>query len=178
MQSYRVEDDPNISNAFSFLPSRLSSIERIDTPSQFKSIVIDEQISLIVVRFYADACPSCKATSALFRRWSRDMKRHCEPDSLTVSNNDRLNIKIVEMPLNKATSSFLQNKLHIDQIPYCHLYHPQMGLVEEQLVINKVDFRDFRHVVHKWAARLTNVEYDTSILCSKDDLIEDCEEFC
>lgn len=177
IQSYRVEDDPNVStsDAFSFLPSRLSSIQRIESPLDFKSTVLDEKESLVVVRFSADACPTCRATSPLFRRWSRD-NEHDDDDS--ISSHDKLEIKIVEMPLNKATSAFIQDKLHVEQIPYCHLYHPQMGLVEEQLVMNKVDFRDFVECVDKWAAGDVSAEYDSCILCSKDELIEDCQEFC
>ena len=173
IQSYRIEDDPNVStsDAFSFLPSRLSSIERLETPSDFKSVVMDEQDSLVVVRFSADTCPSCRSTSHLFRKWSRDNE---------TPSNDRklLEVKVVEMPLNKATSAFMQDKLRVDQLPYCHLYHPQMGLVEEQLVMNKIDFRDFVDVVEKWAAGLVTADYDSCILCSKDELIDDCQEFC
>ena len=172
IQSYRVEDDPDVSSsdAFSFLPSRLSSIERLETPSEFKSVVMDEQDSLVVVRFSADTCPSCRSTSHLFRKWSRDNE--------TPSNDGKLEVKVVEMPLNKATSAFMQDKLRVDQLPYCHLYHPKMGLVEEQLVMNKIDFRVFVDVVEKWAAGLATADYDSCILCSKDELIDDCQEFC
>jgi thiol-disulfide isomerase/thioredoxin len=185
IQSYRVEDDPNVSHqkvdsldALSFLPSRLSTIERLENPSRFKSVVMDEQDSLIVVRFSADSCPSCKATGPLFRRWSRDVQTMATANSVTASQDTKMHIKIVEMPLNKATSSFMQDKLHVESLPYCHLYHPKLGLVEEQLVMNKVDFNDFVGVVDKWAAGLVTPDYDSCILCSKDELIEDCQEFC
>lgn len=174
IQSYRVEDDQNVSDVYSFLPSRLSSMKRIESPSDFKSSVLDEKDSLVVVRFSADSCPSCRATSPLFRRWSRDSKH--EDDS--ISNDDKLEVKIVEMPLNKATSTFMIDQLHVEQLPYCHLYHPKMGLVEEQLVMNKIDFRDFVQCVDKWAAGDVHAEYDSCVLCSKDELIEDCQEFC
>ena len=179
IQSYRVEDDPNVStsNAFSFLPSRLSRIQRLETPSQFKSAVMDEQDSLVVVRFSSDTCPSCRATIPLFRKWSRD-NQDPSCDLLDASNNETIEVKIVEMMLNKATSTFIQDKLHVDQIPYCHLYHPRAGLIEEQVVMNKVDFRDFVSVVDQWAAGLNIADYDSCVLCSKDELIDDCQEFC
>lgn len=179
IQSYRVEDDQNVStsDAFSFLPSRISSIQRLESPSDFKSSVLDEKDSLVVVRFSADACPSCRATTPLFRRWSRD-KEHQSDDAPSSTNRDKLEIKIVEMPLNKATSTFIQDNLNVEQLPYCHLYHPKMGLVEEQLVMNKVDFNSFVECVDKWASGDVTADYDSCILCSKDELIEDCQEWC
>eukprot|EP00804_Cyclotella_cryptica_P016659 CCRYP_001977-RA/>CCRYP_001977-RA protein AED:0.26 eAED:0.26 QI:0/0/0/1/1/1/2/0/636 len=181
IQSYRVEDEfhPRVqeSDAFSLLPARLSSIKRIESPSQFQSLVLDESNSLVVVRFYADACPSCKATSPLFRRWSRAGETLNAADSVAVSN-EKLAIKIVEMPLNKKTSLFMQEKLGVDQLPYCHLYHPQLGLVEEQLVMNKLEFREFVSVVDKWAKGLATAQFDNCVICSKEELMEDCEEFC
>lgn len=180
IQSYRVEDEfhPKVqeSDAFSLLPARLSSIKRIEIPSQFQSLVLGESHALVVVRFYADACPSCRATTPLFRRWSRDNEA-LNPDSMAASNN-QLAIKIVEMQLNKKTSSFVQEKLGVDQLPYCHLYHPQLGLVEEQLVMNKFEFREFVTVVEQWARGLATAQLDNCVICSKEELMEDCEEFC
>ena len=180
IQSYRLEDELHHkaqADAFSLLPARLSSsIKRIENPAQFQSTVTDEKDALVVVRFYAEACPSCKSTSPLFRKWSRDIETcNTAADSTGKAVQD---IKIVEMPLNKATSAFMQDTLNVDQIPYCHLYHPKLGLVEEQLVMNKVEFREFAGVVDKWARGLGTAEYDNCVLCSLDELIEDCEEFC
>jgi thiol-disulfide isomerase/thioredoxin len=181
IQSYRVEDEfhPKIqeSDAFALLPARISPIKRIEIPSQFQSLVLGESNALVVVRFYADACPSCKATSPLFRRWSRNNEALNAADSMAVSS-DQLAIKIVEMQLNKKTSSFMQEKLGVDQLPYCHLYHPQLGLVEEQLIMNKLDFREFVSVVEKWARGLAPSQVDNCVICSKEELMEDCEEFC
>lgn len=151
IQAYRLENDPHVSqpkhqsDVFSFLPSRLTSIQRVDTPSQFQTKVLDEQDSLVVVRFYADACPSCKATSPLFRKWSRDQ------EDQNVSESQA--IKFLEMPLNKATSNFLQQTLQIDKMPTCQLYHPQLGLVEEQLIVNRSEFKIFVNVVDGWLKR-------------------------
>jgi thiol-disulfide isomerase/thioredoxin len=178
IQSYRVEDDQNVStsDAFSFLPSRMSSMQRIESPSDFKSSVLDEENSLVVVRFSADACPSCRATTPLFRRWSRD--KDVETGASSSTNRNKLEVKILEMPLNKATSSFIQDNLNVEQLPYCHLYHPKIGLVEEQLVMNKIDFNNFVECVDKWASGDVSPDYDSCILCSKDELIEDCQEWC
>jgi len=172
VQRYRTDNDTSSisqpiqssSNAYSFLPSRLSSIEQIATPSQFQTQVLGESDSLVVVRYYADACPSCQKTAPLFRKWSRDIKDastkidtkkidtvQLNTDSREVDREQPLPIRIVEMPLNKATSSFLKDELKIEKLPTCALYHPIFGLVEEQLVMNRVDFVEFVDTVNCWS---------------------------
>ena len=154
------------SDVFSFLPTRLSSVQRMDSPSQFQSQVLDEKNSLVVVRFYADACPSCRATGPLFRRWSREMessslasmedRTNCQLSNASSSSqvhSDPLSIKFLEMPLNKATSRFLQDQLRVDRLPTCRLYHPKLGLVEEQLVKTNGELRDFVRVVDDWSKK-------------------------
>lgn len=177
VQRYRVENDfqpgdhhrktqsTEDDNVFSLLPERLS-LKRLDTPQEFQSHVAEETDSLVVVRFYADACPSCRATSSVFRKWSRDMG--CV-NGLVSSSESNIPIKIVEMPLTKATSSFLQDELQVDQIPYCHLYHPEYGLIEEQLVLNRTDLKDFCKTVETWSKG--GCDFDL-----KGD--NDCKEFC
>jgi len=171
VQRYRTDDDTSSisqpiqsSSAYSFLPSRLSSIERIATPSQFQTQVLGESDSLVVVRYYADACPSCQKTAPLFRKWSRDTKDastkidtkkidtvQSNTDSRKVDRGQPLPIRIVEMSLNKATSSFIKDKLNIEKLPTCALYHPIFGLVEEQLVMNRIDFAEFVDTVDCWS---------------------------
>ncbi|KAL7553887.1 hypothetical protein ACHAWF_017229 [Thalassiosira exigua] len=192
IQRYRVEDGSSDasqhqhqSDAFSLLPSRLSSIERMDNPSQFQARVLDEENSLVVVRFYADACPSCRATQPLFRKWSRDIERN---DILSAASTPHqrnpISVKILEMPLTKATSSFLKDQLHVDRLPYCHLYHPQFGLVEEKLVMNKSDFDEFSQTVDGWSSGefeedLQHGKLDTCDGIELDSRGNDeCAEFC
>ena len=171
VQRYRTDNDTSSispqpiqsSSAYSFLPSRLSSIERIATPSQFQTQVLGESDSLVVVRYYADACSSCQKTAPLFRKWSRDLDTSTKidkneidavqsnTDSREVDREQPLPIRIVEMPLNKATSSFLKDELNIEQLPTAQLYHPIFGLVEEQLVMNRIDFAEFVETVDCWS---------------------------
>ena len=171
VQRYRTDDDTSSisrpiqsSSAYSFLPSRLSLIERIATPSQFQTQVLGESDAIVVVRYYADACPSCQKTAPLFRKWSRDIKDtstkidtkkidtiQLNTDSREADREQPLPIRIVEMPLNKATSSFLKDDLNIEKLPTCALYHPIFGLVEEQLVMNRGDFAEFVDTVNCWS---------------------------
>ena len=156
-QRYRIDNNSSDaaqttnqeSDAFSFLPSRLSTIERMDTPSQFQKQVLKEKESLTVVRFYSEVCPSCKATRPFFRKWARDM----ETSDISTSGPQEdvpLPIKVVEMPLNRDTSSYLREELCVDKLPYCHLYHPEFGLVDEEVILNKSEFDDFVHRVDSW----------------------------
>lgn len=190
VQKYRVEDEESPivsqpkhqSDAYSFLPSRLSTIKRLDEPSQFRAQLLEDKDSLLVVRFYAEVCPSCRATRPLFTKWSRDLET-----GMQKSQHDALPIKILEMPLNKATSVFIRDTLQVDRLPYCHLYHPEFGMVEEQLVLNKKDFQEFVYGVDCWSKGGCEVELESLHSTfnqgeesvefeSQDD--EDCVEFC
>jgi len=153
-------------DAFSLLPERIS-IQRLCSPAEFQTQVIDETESLVVVRFYADACPSCKATSSLFRKWSRDVVYGSDSES----SESTMPIKIVEMPLTKATSSFIQDELQVEKLPYCHLYHPDCGLIEERLVMNRADLKQFCNTVDTWSRG--GCDFDL-----EGDLAGNCQEFC
>jgi len=169
------------SDALSFLPSRLSTIQRMDDPSQFQAQVLQDKNSLVVVRFYAEVCPSCRATGPLFRKWSRDMEGKDGQSTADASmwpsqsQQDALSIKILEMPLNKKTSSFLKDEIHVDRLPYCHLYHPQFGLVEEQLVMNRIEFKEFVNVVDCWSIGGCEADMDESSFLSNWNENEDIE---
>mmetsp|Transcript_22014 Transcript_22014/g.47860 ORF Transcript_22014/g.47860 Transcript_22014/m.47860 type:complete len:257 (-) Transcript_22014:158-928(-) len=201
IQKYRVENEASDvaqpkqqqSDAFSFLPSRMSSIQRMDDPSQFQAQVLEEENSLVVVRFYAEVCPSCRATRPLFRKWSRDVQDNDNQPNAIVdasiwsSQQETLPIKILEMPLNQKTSTFLKDEIHVDRLPYCHLYHPKFGLVEEQLVMNKMEFKEFVNAVDCWSIGGCEADLDSPFLSNwnKNDEIEfesqddeDCENFC
>ena len=204
IQQYRTTHDEEYSSnnsvpqpsssgdAFSLLPSRLNVIQRIDSQKQLQAQIDTNDSSLIVVRFYAEVCPSCKATRPLFSKWSRDIEagsyaknvqlktsiireKDDEVDmqttaegigSSTTTQNieeEQLTIKILEMPLNKATSTFIRDELQISQLPYCHIYHPQFGLIEKQLVMNKVQFKDFTSLVGSWSKGVYEANLDTLI---------------
>ena len=184
VQRYRVENDipqpdhnrkrlstsesspQQAKDVFSLLPERVS-VQRLTTPSEFQRQVVDERESLVVVRFYAETCPSCRATSSIFRKWSRGIVQDTDSDSADVT----MPIKVLEMPLTKATSSFLQDELQVEQIPYCHLYHPDYGLIEEQLVMNRSDLKDFCHSVDTWSRG--GCDFDL-----EGDEAGNCQEFC
>lgn len=77
-------------------------------------------------------------------------------------------MKVVEMPLTKVTSSFIQDKLHVEQLPYCHFYHPEFGLIEEKLVLNRSEMKDFSNTVDIWSKGGCYFDLDG----------DNCQEFC
>ena len=89
-------------------------------------MVADEKEQLVVVRFYAPWCKACKAIASSFKQLAL-----LYPD-----------IKFVEVPLNKETG-MLHQGLGVPSLPYGHVYHPEVGLVEERRISRK-HFQKFR----------------------------------
>mmetsp|Transcript_5344 Transcript_5344/g.6162 ORF Transcript_5344/g.6162 Transcript_5344/m.6162 type:complete len:227 (+) Transcript_5344:132-812(+) len=108
----------------------------VDTIEDYKNTVVDESTCIVVVRFYASWCRSCKASEPLFKR----MANSYESDV----------VKFVEVPLTKETA-YIQEGLGVPSVPYGHIYHPQVGLVEE-MKISKPNFRGFRNVLQTYVA--------------------------
>lgn len=52
--------------------------------------------------------------------------------------------------MTKATSDFFQHNLEVDKLPTYRLYHPRLGLVEENVVIKKSEFKYFVDIVNGW----------------------------
>mmetsp|Transcript_12345 Transcript_12345/g.24589 ORF Transcript_12345/g.24589 Transcript_12345/m.24589 type:complete len:379 (+) Transcript_12345:155-1291(+) len=84
-----------------------------------------EEYNLVVVRFYATWCKSCKAMQPLFRRL---MQEHP-------------NILFLEVPVSHARS-FVTSELDVKTFPFGHVYGPGGGLVESRS-IEKKNFSDF-----------------------------------
>lgn len=86
----------------------------IDSLKDYKKIVADEEAKIVVVRFFAPWCKACKAVAPIFYRMSRKF-----PDTV-----------FVDVPVTED-NSILHQGLGVERIPFCHIYHPTAGLVEE-----------------------------------------------
>ncbi|KAL3799804.1 hypothetical protein HJC23_010454 [Cyclotella cryptica] len=126
-------------------------IQTIDTLPDYKHHVVDETNQLVIVRFYAPWCKSCKASEPLFRKLVREYSP---------------SVKFVEVPLTKETA-YLHEGLGVPSVPYAHVYHPQGGLVEERK-INKKVFGEFREVVECYVRGSCDLDWEDE---------EDEEEF-
>lgn len=99
-------------------PSNLVTIESLE---DYKTIVGGETERLVVVRFHASYCRACKAVTPHF--WK--LARNCP------------NVVFVDVPVTERTA-VLHRGLGIPSLPYAHLYHPNVGLVEEQSITRKL----------------------------------------
>jgi thiol-disulfide isomerase/thioredoxin len=128
-------------------------VEVVDNIMDYKEVVVNEKEDMVVVRFYADWCRSCKASKPLFNR--------------LVSKFSDSGVKFVEVPLTKQTA-YLQEGLGVPSVPFSHIYHPQAGLVEE-LKISKPHFRKFGETLESYVVGSCNLPEDDEDKNSTDE---------
>jgi len=104
-------------------------ILKVETLENYKAVVADEHEHMVVVKFYADYCRSCKAIAPLFKKMA---------NQLDATDHK---VKFVEVPLTPKTGPWM-SALGVKSIPFGHIYHPKVGLVEEQS-INRKKFKNF-----------------------------------
>ncbi|KAL7536495.1 hypothetical protein ACHAXR_007198 [Thalassiosira sp. AJA248-18] len=114
--------------------STYPAIQLVDTLEDYKRVVVDEQDQIVVVRFFAPWCKSCKAAHPLFKKMSLEHSP---------------SVKFVEVPLTKETA-YIHEGLGVPSVPFGHIYHPEVGLVEEKK-INKKVFKEFREALDSYA---------------------------
>ena len=102
--------------------TQITSIEGIE---QYKREVVDEDDRIVCVRFYATWCRSCKAITPAFRKLPTIFP----------------SVKFCEVPVTKG-NAYLHQGLGIKSLPFAHIFHPEVGLVEE-LKIGKKNFKSF-----------------------------------
>ena len=119
-----------------------SKIHFVDNIYDYKDVVVNEKERMVVVRFFASWCRSCKATKPLF--------------SKLVHKYSKSNVKFVEVPLTKETA-YLQEGLGVPSVPFAHIYHPEVGLVEE-MKISKPHFSKFRQELNSYVLGSCNIE--------------------
>eukprot|EP00588_Corethron_pennatum_P031963 CAMPEP_0194345290 /NCGR_PEP_ID=MMETSP0171-20130528/104773_1 /TAXON_ID=218684 /ORGANISM="Corethron pennatum, Strain L29A3" /LENGTH=345 /DNA_ID=CAMNT_0039112255 /DNA_START=399 /DNA_END=1436 /DNA_ORIENTATION=+ len=104
-----------------------SNLKIIGSRAEFDAAIVRGTVEykLVVVRFYATWCKSCRAMQPLFRRL---MQEHP-------------NILFLEVPVSHARS-FVTSELDVKTFPFGHVYGPGGGLVESRS-IEKKNFSDF-----------------------------------
>lgn len=85
----------------------------METLDDFESEVLGEQERMVVVRFHAPWCKTCKAIKVAY-------------DRLAAANPD---LKFVDVALTNKNPE-LRDRMDVQAVPFGHLYHPQAGLVE------------------------------------------------
>eukprot|EP00522_Entomoneis_paludosa_P016638 CAMPEP_0172454164 /NCGR_PEP_ID=MMETSP1065-20121228/11233_1 /TAXON_ID=265537 /ORGANISM="Amphiprora paludosa, Strain CCMP125" /LENGTH=223 /DNA_ID=CAMNT_0013206447 /DNA_START=146 /DNA_END=817 /DNA_ORIENTATION=- len=96
---------------------RPAALQQVSTVADYKGVVVDEATAWTVVRFYATSCRSCRAATPAF-------------DALVERHQNCHMLNWVEVPVTRDNAP-LHQALQIPSVPYGHLYHPHVGLVEE-----------------------------------------------
>ena len=110
------------------------TIQLVDTLEDYKRVVVDDKDNIVVVRFFAPWCKSCKASMPLFKKM--------------VAEHASSSVKFVEVPLTKDTA-YIHEGLGVPSVPFGHVYYPNVGLVEEKK-INKKVFKEFRDALDSY----------------------------
>lgn len=118
-------------------------VHEVNSLPEYKQMVADEKEQLVCVRFYAPWCRACKAIENSYKQLAR-----LYPD-----------VKFVEVPLTQETA-LLHQGLGIPSLPFGHIYHPEVGLVEEQKISRK-HFKAFRdNVLQSYVDGYCLVQYN------------------
>lgn len=125
-------------------PAQEILIQTVDNIHDYKTTVVDEKDKIVVVRFFANWCKSCKASEPYFKKLAR--KYHSE-------------VKFVQVPLTKETA-YLQEGLGVPSVPYGHIYHPTAGLVEE-VKVSKPHFKTFKESLESYVRGSCDLPSDT-----------------
>jgi len=110
-------------------------IKHVETITEYKAVVADEEERIVVVRFFAPWCRACRAAAPLFRKMAGDFSP---------------GVKFVEVPLTKE-NAYLHEGLGVPSVPFAHIYHPDSGLVEE-MKMNKRDIPGVQKVLGDYVA--------------------------
>jgi len=118
-----------------------TNLETVNTLAQYTDKINQMKDShIIVTKFYADWCKSCKAISSLFRRLAR---RH--PD-----------VTFIEVPV-QLENADLHQGLNITAVPFAHIYYPSAGLVEEKMISNS-HWSEFEKVFKTYREGSCNID--------------------
>ncbi|GMI61074.1 hypothetical protein ScalyP_jg3764 [Parmales sp. scaly parma] len=120
-----------------------SKITTLCTLTDYKKTLSSARTSnkLVVTKFYASWCRSCKAIEQRF---------------ISLSNLYP-NVIFVQVEMNDKTRSFVIQGLGIETLPFAHIVHPEAGLVEE-LRISKSRFKNLEAVLMDYAVGRCSIE--------------------
>jgi thiol-disulfide isomerase/thioredoxin len=107
-------------------------VATITSLADYKQRVVDDSQGkcLTVVHFYTDYCRACRAMIPAFYRLAQ---RHSADDNEndTAHPNERdAAVRFAQVPITLAMTAIHQG-LQVPSVPFGHVYHPTVGLVEE-----------------------------------------------
>lgn len=121
-----------------FLPNlgrrrRSRLIQEVVTMEDYKTVVVDEEERMVVVRFFAPWCRACHSVAPLYEQLAAEYSP---------------SVKFVQVPLTK-TNGHLHEGLGVPSLPFAHIYDPNVGLCEE-MSMNKRTFSKFRDTLETY----------------------------
>lgn len=128
IEAYATNDSLTPSPMKTPRPNYISVVHSLQ---EFKDVVAAEKERIVVVRWYASYCRSCKAIQPYFYRLAEKYREE--------------KVLFVEIPISEK-NAVLHQGLGIPSIPFGHIYHPGAGLVEE-LKISKKMFPRFAQIL-------------------------------
>lgn len=123
----------------------MPNLTLVETFDEYKKVVGGETEKIVVVRFYARWCKSCRAMAPRFYRLA----------------NMNPQISFVEVPVTD-TNIDLHQGLGVPSVPFGHIYIPNVGLVEE-MKISKQNFTTFESKLDSYLDGSCSVSYSDGI---------------
>jgi thiol-disulfide isomerase/thioredoxin len=123
------------------------AITSIETIKEYKEVVVEESDRIVVVRFHATWCKSCRASEPHFLK--------------LVSKYSTQTVKFVQVPLTQETG-YLQNALGVPSVPFAHIYYPGAGLVEE-MKLSKPHMQQFDDILNTYVQGFCTLPNDPVI---------------
>ena len=131
-------------------------IRQLSNIKDYKHYVVDDvdphQTTITVVRFYAPWCRACQAIQQRYYRLAQqyEQRRPLEESTAPSVQNSRSSpsnvvVRFMECPVTKD-NAILHQGLGVPSLPYGHIYHSQVGLVEE-MKLNKNVFTNFESIL-------------------------------
>jgi thiol-disulfide isomerase/thioredoxin len=127
-----------------------SPVRIVTTLHEFQSVLAENnrQNQITVVRWYASWCRTCKVMQPFFDGLHRKYP--------TATRN----IQYVAIPFVPNVNDAFIAGMNIPSVPYVHMYHPQLGLIE-QLKFKPQTAKDFEQILQSYlVGSCPLVEYD------------------
>mmetsp|Transcript_11207 Transcript_11207/g.12834 ORF Transcript_11207/g.12834 Transcript_11207/m.12834 type:complete len:214 (-) Transcript_11207:47-688(-) len=109
-------------------------LTKVSNLIDYKHEVVDCEEDIVVVKFYAPWCRSCKAMEPLYKRLAY--------------TKSSASVKFVQVPITQD-NTVLHQGLGVPSVPFGHIYHKDAGLVEE-LKIKKKEFSNFEKILQTY----------------------------
>jgi thiol-disulfide isomerase/thioredoxin len=145
-------------------------IRQLSTLQDYKHYVVDDLdenycITITVVRFYAPWCRACQAIQQRYYRLAqqyeqlqlKQQQQSSSQQSVSSSSLVPIQVRFMECPVTKD-NAVLHQGLGVPSLPYGHIYHSKVGLVEE-MKLNKNVFTTFENTLASYVNGYCTVTY-------------------